>query len=200
MVMAFAMMCTITAKDLTGVKIYLNPGHGGYWNGANSEDYSAGALHNDRNIATIPFELGDQNGFWESSCNLVKGLYLKDLLEKAGATVMISRTQNREEDDRDLKLISQEANDFGANFLLSIHSNAGGAGHNYLLTLYNLDKDGNGKDQTAMDLSKKYAGDVIDYLDDNQVTVWTVAPKIMEDNYLLGYTLGILRHLNIQMA
>lgn len=197
MVMAFAMMCTITAKDLTGVKIYLNPGHGGYWNGANSEDYSAGALHNDRNIATIPFELGDQNGFWESSCNLVKGLYLKDLLEKAGATVMISRTQNREEDDRDLKLISQEANDFGANFLLSIHSNAGGAGHNYLLTLYNLDKDGNGKDQTAMDLSKKYAGDVIDYLDDNQVTVWTVAPKIMEDNYLLGYTLGILRHLNV---
>ena len=95
----------LSAKDLTGVKIYLNPGHGGFHAGANDE-----TGRNDRNVPTIPFDALDENGFWESSCNLTKGLFLKDLLEKNGATVKISRTQNREIDDRDLKEISLEAN------------------------------------------------------------------------------------------
>lgn len=39
------------SKDLSGVKIYINPGHGGY-NGAN-----------DRNVLTIPYALGDTLDF-----------------------------------------------------------------------------------------------------------------------------------------
>ena len=58
-----AITTVMTAGDLTGVRIYLNPGHGG-WNGVN-----------DRHIETIPFpEYVDGHvdtlGFWESSSNL----------------------------------------------------------------------------------------------------------------------------------
>ena len=55
---AFALIAVCNAKDLTGKKIYINPGHGGYDS-------------NDRNVPTIPFAAGDNNGFYESSCNLV---------------------------------------------------------------------------------------------------------------------------------
>ena len=64
-----------------GPKIYINPGHGGY----NS---------NDRNIVTINHASGDHNGFWESQANLTKGLFLRDMLQTAGATVYMSRTDD----------------------------------------------------------------------------------------------------------
>ena len=114
------------ATDFTGVKIYINPGHGGY-NGAN-----------DRNIATINFALGDTLGFWESWSNLQKGLALRDMLQVANATVYMSRTQNRDEDDRLLSEIAEEANANGVDAFLSIHSNAlaTNTGTNYLLLLF----------------------------------------------------------------
>jgi N-acetylmuramoyl-L-alanine amidase len=114
----------VHAEDLTGIKIYVNPGHGGH------------DPANDRNIVTIPFEAGDPNGYWESNSNLVKGLTLCDLLETAGATVVTSRTLNREEDDRALSAIVAEANANNVDAFLSIHSNAGGALTNYSLMLY----------------------------------------------------------------
>ena len=96
---AFVIQITaLQAADLTGVKIYINPGHGGY-DGAN-----------DRNVETIPYALGDTLGFWESWSNLRKGLALRDRLVASGATVIMSRTQNRDEDDRLLSEIAEEAN------------------------------------------------------------------------------------------
>ncbi|MBQ7448373.1 MAG: family 10 glycosylhydrolase [Paludibacteraceae bacterium] len=117
-------------------KIYINPGHGGY----NS---------NDRNIVTINYAAGNHDGFWESKANLTKGLYLRDMLQAAGATVYMSRTDNRSgyrDDksisntigDRPLSTIAREASN-EADFFLSIHSNAGGnsttTAVNYLLLM-----------------------------------------------------------------
>lgn len=117
-------------------KIYLNPGHGGY----NS---------NDRNIVTINHEEGDQSGFWESQANLTKALYLREMLQTAGATVYMSRTDNRSSyrddtslgtavGDRPLSTIAREASN-KADFFLSIHSNASGnstsSATNYLLLM-----------------------------------------------------------------
>ncbi|HQP80621.1 MAG TPA: N-acetylmuramoyl-L-alanine amidase, partial [Paludibacteraceae bacterium] len=122
----FAFM--LTATDLTGVKIYINPGHGGY-NG------------NDRSVGTIPFptEWTDTTGFWESSSNLTKGLELRDLLQSQNATVYMSRTDNRSgfrdngyagfehiQDssygDRPLSVIAAEASANNVDAFLSIHS------------------------------------------------------------------------------
>ena len=67
------------AANLKDLKIYVNPGHGGH----DSDD---------RNVAVPPFKQGDPEGYWESNSNLVKGLDLRDMLQKFGAGVMMSRT------------------------------------------------------------------------------------------------------------
>lgn len=84
---AFLGCLGLQAKDMTGLKIYINPGHGGY----DSDD---------RNVAVYPYAQGDTLGFWESSSNLHKGLMLRELLQEQGATVAMSRVLNRTEDDR----------------------------------------------------------------------------------------------------
>jgi N-acetylmuramoyl-L-alanine amidase len=132
---------SISAADFTGIKIYVNPGHGGYNGG------------NDRNLPTINYALGDTLGFWESWSNLQKGLALRDMLQASGATVIMSRTKNRDGngtdtdltdndgvggDDRSLTEIAEEANANNVDAFLSIHSNAIGTntGTNYILMLY----------------------------------------------------------------
>ena len=173
------------ATDLTGKRIYVNPGHGGY------------DLTNDRNVVTIPFAQGDTLGFYESSCNLVKGLELRNLLLGANATVMISRTLNRDVDDKALSEIAEEANNFNADMFVSVHSNALGSnnGTNYLLTLYK------GNENAAANvpwnpISKEMATQCAPFLFDNNCTVWTSSqPLIRDDYHFLGYYLGVMRPL-----
>lgn len=215
---ALALCCvtTIGAADMTGKKVYINPGHGGYWNGGTIEQVTDAAGNvitprkgNDRFVATIPFPTESEAGYWESKSNLVKGLELKRLLEAAGCEVKMSRTTNTEADDKDLKSIGLEANAYlGAAAavnpnnvaFISVHSNALGSngGVNYFLNLYNMDADGLGKNATYMALGQHMATNSASLLMDNDITVWSpTAPKIWEDDKFLGYTLGVLRHLNV---
>ena len=118
-----ALICvTMFAEGRDSIRIYINPGHGGYGS-------------DDRNMAVYPFASGDTLGFWESWSNLDKGLMLKQMLDSAGFTTAISRVQNREDDDLSLSQIVRMNNEFGSTFFLSIHSNAGGKS-NYVLQLY----------------------------------------------------------------
>ena len=211
-----AATATASAVDMTGKKVYINPGHGGYWNGATVEQVTDGSgkvitprKGNDRFVATIPFPAESEAGFWESKSNLVKGLELKRLLEAAGCEVMMSRTTNTEADDKDLKAIGMEANTYLGTAaavnpnnvaFISVHSNALGTnpGTNYFLNLYNMDADGIGKNATYMALGQHMATNSATLLMDNDITVWyPTAPKIWEDDKFLGYTLGVLRHLNV---
>ncbi len=185
---------SVSASDLTGVKIYINPGHGGY---------NMTAEKNDRNVPTIPFEPLDQNGFWESSCNLVKGLELERLLKESGASVMMSRTQNRDEDDKDLSEIAEEANAYGSDVFISVHSNALGSnnGTNYLLCLYK-GIEGGALNEPAKPIDKQLAAEAWPYLYDNNLTVWTgnytpENPLIRDDFHFLGYYLGVMRPLTV---
>lgn len=118
-----ALICvTLFAEGRDSIRIYINPGHGGYGS-------------DDRNMVVYPFTSGDTLGFWESWSNLDKGLMLKQMLDSAGFTTAISRVQNREDDDLALSQIVRMNNEFGSTFFLSIHSNAGGKS-NYVLQLY----------------------------------------------------------------
>ena len=88
MILAAALLTvSMSAADLTGKRIYVNPGHGSYG-------------PNDRPMATIPFPnlpttgMPDTLGFYESNTNLWKCLYLGEKLEAMGATVLYSRTQS----------------------------------------------------------------------------------------------------------
>ncbi len=87
MLLAAVLLCmSMSAKDLTGIKFYVNPGHGSYG-------------PNDRPMATIPYPnlpttgMPDTCGFYESNTNMWKCLYLGAKLQAMGAEVMYSHTQ-----------------------------------------------------------------------------------------------------------
>jgi len=183
--LALVVCSGMSAADLTGKKIYINPGHGGY-NGAN-----------DRNLITINYPLGDTLGFWESYSNLQKGLALRDMLQASGATVYMSRTLNRDEDDRPLSQIAEEANANNVDAFQSIHSNAVGTntGTNYLLLLYH------GRDNApTVAASLPMVQAAWPRLMSNQLTNWTFYTTSMNlrgDSSFYGYGLGVLTPLTV---
>lgn len=152
--LALIVSVALMAEGLSGLKVYINPGHGG-WNEVN-----------DRHIGTISYPtringVCDTLGFWESSSNLKVAFDLEEMLLNAGCEVMMSRRTNQsgyrdrgeldwdgkyigyvksgytgtaKEDitdtsigDRPFSTIKEECNAMGADILLSIHSNAAGS-------------------------------------------------------------------------
>ncbi len=125
-----------TAADFKDFKIYINPGHGGF----DSHDNGMKVWMN---------ETYQDYGFWESQSNLDKGLHLNELLKGLGFQTMMSRTQNRTEDDRELNAIATEASNWGADFFLSIHTDVGGPS-NYVLQLYSGWSEGDTHQYSSM--------------------------------------------------
>ena len=143
------------ATDLTGKRIYINPGHGSWG-------------PNDRPNPTIPYPnlahgMPDTCGFYETNTNLWKCLELRDRLEAAGAFVMMSHTQggpwpyekvngeypdytwehyqslpDYEKYNRPLLEIADEAEANNMDYFISVHSNAATDGNtvNYLSYFY----------------------------------------------------------------
>lgn len=191
--------------SLAGLKIYLNPGHGGY-------------DANDRSCWTIPIPEVWTNpaGYWESKSNLMKALLLKEMLEKAGANVIISRTENTsgERDieyypgaspakldslmkggDRDLSAIAEEANANEVDHFLSIHSNALNSQTNYLLLLWH-----GFNNQPTVTMSDSMAMSSGNIQIQNELTVWTSPKPLFRgdfDFYGDDMGLGVLRPLTV---
>ncbi len=158
----------IYAQDFTGIRIYINPGHGGH----------------DSDDRYIP-----ATGFWESEGNLSKGLYLKAILDSLGATTKISRTQNRTQDDLGLSVISEDANNFNADYFHSIHSNAYNGKSNYTLLLY---KEVNGAPAFPQ---AKTMSDIMS--DEIYKAHRTTTKYVRGDKSFLGFNLGVLRNLTM---
>ncbi|MBR1564448.1 MAG: T9SS type A sorting domain-containing protein [Paludibacteraceae bacterium] len=208
LMVALVVVCAMAA-DMTGLKIYINPGHGGFDS-------------NDRSIWTIPVPAvwTDSAGYWESKSNFVKGLYLRKMLQDAGATVIFSRERNdsgsRDIDefkkkhpnatqheidsvmvggDRELSAIAEEANAYKVDHFLSIHSNALNGKTNYLLMLFRGEND---KPQTAP--SNEMAAMAGEIQIQNKLTTWTSARPIIRGDltfYGDGWGLGVLRPLTV---
>jgi len=206
---------TMFSQDLTGVKILVNPGHGGF-------------DANDRNMVIFPFEAGDPKGFWESQSNLDKGLQLRDLLTSANATVIMSRSTNNptvyqldengnimkdengneiiiSTDDTPLTQVVRMANEADVDFMLSIHSNAGV--NNYVLQLYaGKDLDDTHVYPTPIpfsDESRAVATLFASNLYSNQANTWATGTTVVGDKtygrtamkWNDGY--GVLRGLTV---
>jgi len=153
--------------------------------------------------------VGPNVGFWESQSNLDKGMQLKTMLEALGATVQMSRTQNRTEDDLLLSNIVQMANEFQADFMLSIHSNAGSGIANHVLQLFAGKSDGDTHTYPTptpkSDESKAISTEIAKNLYKNQLTHWTSNYNVsgdktfgrlyMEGGWSDGY--GIMRGLTV---
>ncbi|MBQ5626181.1 MAG: N-acetylmuramoyl-L-alanine amidase, partial [Paludibacteraceae bacterium] len=174
--------------DLSGIKIYVNAGHGGYDS-------------NDRSCWTVPVPETWTNpaGYWESKSNLTKALALEEMLKKAGATVIMSRRTNnsgirdldyypgateeekaelRNGDDRDLSAIAEEANANDVDHFLSIHSNALNGQTNYLLMLYH-----GYNDEPTVAGSDKMAESSGNLQILNELTVWTSPKPLLRGDF-----------------
>ena len=102
------------------IKVYINPGHGA-WCG------------NCRPMATINYAAGDTLGFFESNTNLWKSFMLEEKLKGAGYSVKMSRYasgggSSDQTYNKALSTICTEAENYGADYYISIHSNAGPEG------------------------------------------------------------------------
>ena len=186
---------SLFSQDLTGIKIHINPGHGG-WDS------------DDRGIPTPLYPvIGPNVGFWESQSNLDKGLMLKDMLEALGCEVQMSRTQNRTQDDLPLTTIVRMANEFNADFMLSIHSNAGNGVANYVLMLYaGVDVGDTQRYPTATpksDESRAISTEIAKNLYGNELTYWTANYRVTGDKTFgrtaMGWNdgYGVLRALTV---
>ena len=189
------------AQNLTGVKILVNPGHGGY----DSDD---------RNVVIAPYTSGDQNGFWESKSNLDKGLYLRSMLQNAGATVIMSRTTNTTADDLALSKIVAMANEAGVDFMLSIHSNAGSGTANYVLQIhygadltdtnvYDNYNPNNAAQKLLSDKSREITTEIAKNQYSNKLTTWSSGYQVRGDKTfartIMGWSdgYGVLRGLSV---
>ena len=107
------------------VRIYIDPGHGGF----TSED---------RHMTTINTHANDTLDFWETTTNLWKGLKCRQELIDNGvpaANIKLSRVKNGDAYNISLTARAEGANAFGADYFLSIHSDAGVTNHT--LIIYN---------------------------------------------------------------
>lgn len=109
--------------DLSGIKICIDPGHGGHSDAT------------DRHVIPDP-----GTNYYESESNFQKALLLKSLLEAKGATVILTRYTNDYPTDAEPSLAArvQTANENDVTWFHSIHSNALGSvntGTNYTLMM-----------------------------------------------------------------
>ena len=118
------------SKNPADYRIYINPGHGGY-----DSDDRLMYLYPIFDGTNVREGYTREQSFWESQSNLDKGMRLDTLLRKLGFQTAMSRITNTTADDKDLYDIVCEANAYNADFMLSIHSNAG-APSNYILQIH----------------------------------------------------------------
>lgn len=180
-----AIMGSAEAKRMSDLKIYINPGHGGY----DSDD---------RPILIHPFQASnDTLGYWESKSNLYKGLHMYHILDSLGAKAYLSRTKNTTNDDRNLSDISSEANNYGVDLFFSIHSNAG-EDVNYPLILYREQVEGTPRYPGNVTLSKILWRN----LHSNKMATWTRDTEYISGDLTFYKNmwqggLGVLRNLYV---
>ena len=127
------------ARHLKDFKICLDPGHGGQ---GHISDYKRGPT-----------------GVREADVNLQVALHLRDMLQKVGATVVMTRI-----DDSYVSLAtrSQIANESGAHFFISLHHNGiDNPKTNYTSTWYHGDADDS---RQSLDLARYIQHEVSDAL------------------------------------
>ncbi|MEA1986915.1 MAG: N-acetylmuramoyl-L-alanine amidase [Candidatus Marinimicrobia bacterium] len=108
---------SLFSQDLSGVKICIDPGHGGHES-------------DDRHIIATDF--------WESEGNLTKAKRLREMLTALGATVILTREGNGNDWPDDLSLSARAgiANNNNVDFFHSIHSNGYNGQWNSTLMLF----------------------------------------------------------------
>lgn len=199
----FVAFGAVEAKKMSDLTVVVDPGHGGYDG-------------DDRGLDIFPYNaVVPVDGYWESKSNLVKGLYLRDILDSLGVDVHLTRVHNTYNeidgddipDEPGLTTRAYVANNLGADCFISIHSNAG-LSVNYPLMIFHeggkID-DWSGQVTTYKKENEELSNVVNDVFNTSKYSNWvdargqinTETPgRVTGDVSLLGYSLGVLRNLH----
>lgn len=197
-----------TSTNPADYKIYINPGHGGY----DSDDRQMNLYPIFIN-STVNSAAGytREQTFFESTSNLDKGLRLDTMLSSLGFQTKMSRITNTTADDRSLSGISREASDWNADFMLSIHSNAGNPS-NYILQIhsgitpgdpYGLNGYPEKVPQAVCDEARAITTIMAANQYMNEVSCWSREPRVDGDKTfartIMGWDngYGVLRNLKV---
>lgn len=197
-----------TSTNPADYKIYINPGHGGY----DSDDRQMNLYPIFIN-STVNSAAGytREQTFFESTSNLDKGLRLDTMLRALGFQTKLSRIHNTTADDRSLSGISAEASDWNADFMLSIHSNAGNPS-NYILQIhsgitpgdpYGLNGYPEKVPQAVCDEARAITTIMAANQYMNEVSCWSREPRVDGDKTfartIMGWSngYGVLRNLKV---
>lgn len=165
-------------NPLNGIKICLDPGHGGHDS-------------NDRQT-----DLGVGTYYYESDANWEAVDYLDSLLQSLGAVTKLTKlTNDPEASDRDPSLSDrvQVANAFGADYFHSFHTNgAADPNVNYSLVLYPGPADGEADFPESVIMAEIMADELFKVMR-------TTSTHARADIPFTGYTngLGVLNNLNM---
>lgn len=162
------------AVHLKGVKICIDPGHGGR---ANRKGFKRGPT-----------------GLREAEVNLRVALFLRDMLEAAGAQVFMTRTEDiylAAGDDEDLRLRTKIANDNKVDIFLSIHHNASSREDaNFVSIWYHGGVD---HSPASLDISRHLAVSLIDTL---RLPETSVSP-LLSDQQMYSNGFAVLRRAEV---
>ncbi len=157
------------AKNLKGLKICLDPGHGG---DAHLKGYKA----------------GPKTGVREAAVNWRVAVFLRQLLEEAGAEVIMTRYGD---EDVSLSRRVQIANENNADIFVSLHHNATGSDKvNYTTTWFHADPD---SAPANLDLARQIQIGV-----EEELRLPQTHPRGLMSDYLMypGAGFGVIRGLN----
>ncbi len=160
---------------LTGVKFFIDPGHGGKDRHGKSKDGSV----------------------VEADVNLRVSLYLRNYLQKAGAIVYMSRMADS---TVDLKYRSELANKSGADFFISVHHNAPGNSNdnwtNFTSTYYHATEEDYEFNHCNKDLARYIQRDLA-YVMDNSNGLGSFDGTYSDYNIYPKEGFSVLRRTNI---
>ncbi len=163
------------ARYLAGMRICLDPGHGG---DADRPGYKRGPT-----------------GLREAEVNLRVALMLREMLTEAGAAVFMTRENDTALSDagaEDLRLRAEVANRNDCDLLLSIHHNASATNPdaNFASVWYHGDVDDN---PASLDVARHLAVALIDALDLPQ----TLGCPVLSDELIARTGFAVLRHARV---
>lgn len=163
------------AKYLQGLKICVDPGHGG--------------------CGARPGYKRGPTGVREAEVNLRVALFLRDMLEAAGAGVVMTRTEDvhlHPDDSEDLRRRAEVANTSGADLLLSIHHNASSRPEaNFVTVWYHGEVD---HSPASLDVARYVSTALIDELN---LPEHIGCPVLSDFQMYSGRGFAILRHTRI---
>lgn len=196
--MVMLLCLAMSAGAASKLKLYVNPGHGGY---TSNDRQTTMPIVNDVKLPEGENGYNKSNCFWESSGNTYRAwgiqyFWNKRVVPAGGTACKLSRSTNTQDGDLTLTAIAAASSSYGGYFM-SLHTNAGNNSANYMIVMCRSvsSSDYSAYSSTSLEMCKKsayYQGGEGQGLHLTNKT-YTTDRGMTDRNFYNGTSLGVLR-------